>query len=57
MFFLNVKVEVIFFDVVFSNLDYGLYWFDYNDVKKVNVNEFNLYYNVNNKMVIYIYGW
>ncbi|CAN0326011.1 unnamed protein product, partial [Chrysoparadoxa australica] len=36
---LNVKAEVTFPDAAFSNLDYGLYWFDYNDAKKANVNE------------------
>jgi len=54
---LNVKAEVTFPDAAFSNLDYGLYWFDYNDAKKANVNEPNPYYNANNKTVIYIHGW
>jgi len=61
IFISSVSVSVAacrFSDAVFSDLDYGLYWFDSNnDCQKAVPGQGNSYYNKNNKVVIYIHGW
>lgn len=52
-----VRAEITFPDSVFSNLDYGLYWFDYTDAEKAVPNQTNPYYDANKNTVIYIHGW
>ncbi|MCB1192285.1 MAG: hypothetical protein H7A23_21745 [Leptospiraceae bacterium] len=42
----------------FSNLDYGLYWFDYNDGwMKAIPGQSNACYDKNKPTIIYIHGW
>ncbi|WP_334015347.1 hypothetical protein [Alteromonas sp. S167] len=56
-FSMSAKAEITFPNSVYSSLDYGLYWFDYNDAKKANKGQSNPYYSSNKKTVIYIHGW
>ncbi|MDX1801723.1 MAG: hypothetical protein R3303_12385, partial [Marinobacter sp.] len=43
---------------VFSNLDYGLYWYGYSDsCEKAIPGQANPYFNPDHKTVIYIHGW
>ncbi len=45
-------------DSVFSELNYGLYWFGYGDNwEKAIPGQSNAYYNPDNKTLIYIHGW
>ena len=53
----NAFAEITFPNSVYSNLDYGLYWFDYTDAKKAVAGQNNPYFNPNKKTVIYIHGW
>lgn len=53
----RVHAEITFPDDVFSNLDYGLYWFGYVDAQKAEPGQLNKYYDKNKKTVIYIHGW
>lgn len=57
LFSLHAKAEITFPNAVYSNLDYGLYWFDYNDARKATPGQTNPYYSSNKKTVIYIHGW
>ncbi|WP_346993387.1 hypothetical protein [Alteromonas gracilis] len=57
LFSFHVKAEITFPNSVYSSLDYGLYWFDYNDAKKAIAGQSNPYYSSNKKTVIYIHGW
>lgn len=53
----RAQAEITFPDSVFSNLDYGLYWFGYVDAQKAVPGQLNNYYDKNKKTVIYIHGW
>ena len=53
----RAQAEVTFPDSVFSNLDYGLYWFGYVDAEKAQPGQLNNFYDKNKKTVIYIHGW
>lgn len=54
---MTANAEVTFPNSTFENLDYGLYWFGYNQAQKANPGQANPYYNKNKKTVIYIHGW
>lgn len=57
LFSLSARAEITFPNSVYSNLDYGLYWFDYTDAQKAVAGQSNPYYSSSKKTVIYIHGW
>lgn len=52
-----VRAEVTFPDSVYTDLDYGLYWFDYSDAEKAEPGQLNPYYDPNKNTILYIHGW
>ena len=52
-----VAAQITFPNSAFKNLDYGLYWFDYQNAIKAEKGEDNPNYYNGSKTVIYIHGW
>jgi len=53
----GAQAQITFPNSVYQNLDYGLYWFDYNDAEKAVPGRVNPNYDPNKNTVIYIHGW
>jgi len=53
----SAQAEVTFPNSTFQNLDYGLYWFGYNQAQKAVPNQANPHYDSWRKTVIFIHGW
>lgn len=53
----SAQAEVTFPSSTFENLDYGLYWFGYNQAEKAIPSQSNPYYDSRRNTVIFIHGW
>lgn len=53
----SANAGITFPKSVFQNLDYGLYWFGYNQAQKAVPGVVNNYYQAHKNTVIFIHGW
>lgn len=53
----NASAEITFTPSTFQNLDYGLYWFGYNEAEKAVPGQLNPYYENHKPTMIFIHGW